>query len=153
MRAFIRAPKDQRLPQISELRNPIVVAYRQRTPDTDAGFTETMTPFLRLWARVTNLEGVTWAKGASDKDQSWITHEFLVRQKTPTPYEPQVFDNAYVMHRGKRYKIDSLWDYDTTGRFLGLMCYVENREDGPLEQPTGLAIDTDGDDISLVDFG
>jgi head-tail adaptor len=141
VRAFIRAPKDQKLPEIGELRRRITFAVRKRMPDDEAGFIETMTPIKKFWSRVTNLEGVPWAKGASDKDQAYITHEFLIR-RWPS-YDNQFFDEGYVFYKGIRYDIDSIWEYDHGERFLGLMCYVQNREGGALEQPYFLATEQD----------
>ncbi len=147
MRAYARSSKDQRLPRIGDLRERILLMYRTRRPVEGYRFEETMTPIGKVWARVTNLVGMSWGGGASGTEDAALTHEFLIR-RAPAQYDNQAFDGVYVLHRGFRYKVSALWEYDLERRFVGLLCYVENREGGPLEQAYGLATEG-GDELIL----
>ncbi len=140
MRAFVKPSKDQRLPNIGELRHRIIVARRERESEDDTRFRETLVVVGRYWSRITNLEGVSWSGGASDQQEPWPTHEFLIRRAPH--FENEFFDKCYVIYKGHRYRLASLWDYDWQYRFLGLIAVVEQREgNAPVQNWTLMAED------------
>jgi head-tail adaptor len=117
-------------PSIGDLRQRVMVARRNRAPDLDFGFVETMTLLGEAWARIEQTrDGVGYLDDATDAAGPEVTHEFTLR-RDPLVNLPDA--RTYVIHGGRRYKVLRVREDDQTGRHICLLCAMqESGPDGP----------------------
>lgn len=116
------------LPGIGNLRQRIRLVRRTRAPDLEFGFDEELAELGHVWAEMEQVGNMTLLDDATDDSTPGVTHVFTVR-RDPLVNRPDA--RTYLIHEGRRFKIVRVRDEDQTGRFIALLCVVEQTETPP----------------------
>ncbi len=128
-------------PCIGELRHRIQVARRSRAPDPDFGYQEVMTLVAEVWADIGHANtGVNYLDDATDAEAPGVTHVFTVRRDRRVTLPDA---RTYVVHGGRRHKVLRVREEDQTGRFLALLCAVQEIDPNDPSAP-GWILTTEG---------